>query len=142
MIFSVMTKRNQTQVGPSMAFQPLFSFQNISGGNESSHEARLASIAEQISLLEEENVGPRDWTLMGEATSRKRPHNSLLEQDLDFEHVQRPVSTVTVEQINSVEDLIKKRILEVSDAFSLVTLFSLLSKFVCNRTILMMSNAN
>lgn len=51
---------------------------------------------------------------MGEATSKKRPHNSLLEEDLDFEQVQRPVTAVTAERVASLEELIKMRVLEVS----------------------------
>ncbi|KZT44337.1 Mpp10 protein [Sistotremastrum suecicum HHB10207 ss-3] len=80
--------------------------------NVSSHEARMAAIAEQIADLEAENVGPKDWTLMGEATSRTRPVNSLLEEDLDFEQVQRPVPTITEEKVLGLEDRIKARILE------------------------------
>jgi len=79
----------------------------------SAHEKRAAALAKQIAELEAENVGQKDWTLMGEATSKKRPHNSLLEEDLEFEQGQRPVSEVTVERIASLEELIKRRVLEV-----------------------------
>lgn len=58
-----------------------------------------------------ENVAPRDWTLSGEATSRVRPSNSLLESDLDFEHTAKVVPQATDVQTNSLEELIKARIL-------------------------------
>ena len=51
---------------------------------------------------------------MGEASSRARPENSLLEQDLDFEHAGKVVPTVTEESVASLEELIKRRILDVS----------------------------
>lgn len=49
---------------------------------------------------------------MGEADSRSRPQNSLLEQDLDFEHVQKVVPVITQETIQGLEERIKARILE------------------------------
>ena len=59
-------------------------------------------------------MGPKDWTLLGEATARARPENSLLEEDLDFEQMGKVVPVVTEERITSLEDLIKQRILDVS----------------------------
>lgn len=50
---------------------------------------------------------------MGEATSRTRPLNSLLEEDLDFDRAARVVPVVTEETTKTLEDLIKGRILEV-----------------------------
>lgn len=88
--------------------------------DKSAHELRQEAIAKQIAELESENVGEKDWTLLGEATSRKRPHNSLLEEDLEFEHTQRPVVTTSTSQIADLEALIKQRILEVCQ-FSAVT---------------------
>jgi U3 small nucleolar RNA-associated protein MPP10 len=80
----------------------------------SAHQIRVASIAEQIKRLEAENVGDREWSLMGEAASKNRPYNSLLEEDLDYEQLQRPVTAVTTESNSSLENLIKSRILEVN----------------------------
>lgn len=51
---------------------------------------------------------------MGEATSRSRPVNSLLEEDLDFERAMKAVPVVTEESVNSLEGLVKKRIIDVS----------------------------
>ncbi|KAJ8072448.1 U3 snoRNP protein [Marasmius tenuissimus] len=78
----------------------------------STHEKRMAALKEQISELEAENVGEKDWQLMGEADSRSRPQNSLLEEDLEFERVQKPVPVITEEVVHSLEERIKARIRE------------------------------
>ena len=78
----------------------------------STHEKRLTSLQQQIAALEAENVAKKDWTLMGEATSRIRPHNSLLEEDLEFERVMKAVPVITEESVSGLEDRIKARILE------------------------------
>ncbi|KAH9082046.1 U3 small nucleolar ribonucleoprotein complex, subunit Mpp10 [Lactarius deliciosus] len=78
----------------------------------STHEKRLASLQRQITALEAENVAKKDWTLMGEATSRIRPHDSLLEEDLEFERVMKAVPVITEEIVLGLEDRIKARILE------------------------------
>lgn len=78
----------------------------------STHEKRLTSLRQQIAALEAENVAKKDWTLMGEATSRIRPHNSLLEEDLEFERVMKAVPVITEESVSGLEDRIKARILE------------------------------
>jgi len=43
-------------------------------------------VKEIIHQLEEENLGEKHWTLKGEVSSKSRPLNSLLEEDLDYEH--------------------------------------------------------
>ncbi|KAG5984649.1 hypothetical protein E4U55_003870 [Claviceps digitariae] len=77
----------------------------------SAHERRQAKLAEEIRQLEAASVAKREWTLSGEAAAADRPVNSLLEQDLDFEHVGKPVPVITPEISESIEDLIKRRIL-------------------------------
>ena len=72
----------------------------------------MATLREEISALEAENVGKKDWTLMGEATSRSRPQNSLLEEDLEFERIMKSVPVITEEVVQSLEERIKARILE------------------------------
>jgi U3 small nucleolar RNA-associated protein MPP10 len=84
----------------------------------STHEKQQRALAKQIAELEAEAIGPKDWTLLGEATSRARPENSLLEEDLDFEQVSKVVPVITEEGVKSLEDLIKKRIIDVSDRTS------------------------
>jgi U3 small nucleolar RNA-associated protein MPP10 len=65
----------------------------------------------QIEELEAENVGKKDWTLLGEATARSRPQNSLLEEDLEFERVMKAVPVVTEDVVQKLEDRIKARII-------------------------------
>lgn len=78
----------------------------------STYAQRQIALKEQIASLEAENVADKEWTMMGEATSRNRPLNSLLEEDLDFEHRTRVAKVVTEEKVAEVEDTIKRRILE------------------------------
>ncbi|GAA5912122.1 hypothetical protein JCM6882_003059 [Rhodosporidiobolus microsporus] len=80
--------------------------------NLSRHERRLLQLSSQIASLEAENVGPKDWATLGEAQSRDRPVNSLLEEDLEFERMGKVAPMVTEETTRTIEDLIKKRILD------------------------------
>ncbi|KAF2965547.1 hypothetical protein GQX73_g8015 [Xylaria multiplex] len=77
----------------------------------STHERRQAKLAEEIRKLEAVNVAKKDWTMSGEARGIERPMNSLLEEDLDFEHAGKPVPVITPDVNESIEDLIKRRIL-------------------------------
>ncbi|KAL7623421.1 U3 snoRNP protein [Parahypoxylon ruwenzoriense] len=77
----------------------------------SAHERRQAKLAEEIRKLEAANVAKREWAMSGEAKATDRPMNSLLEEDLDFEHVGKPVPVITAEVSESIEDMIKRRIL-------------------------------
>ncbi|TEA20552.1 U3 small nucleolar RNA-associated protein MPP10 [Colletotrichum sidae] len=77
----------------------------------SAHERRQAKLSEEIRKLEAESVAKREWTLSGEASAVERPVNSLLEEDLAFEHLGKPVPVITAEVSESIDDLIKRRIL-------------------------------
>lgn len=77
----------------------------------SAHERRRAALQEEIRKLEAANVAKREWTLSGEARAADRPMNSLLEEDLDFERAGKPVPVITAEISESLEELIKRRIL-------------------------------
>ncbi|KAH8548970.1 U3 small nucleolar ribonucleoprotein complex, subunit Mpp10 [Umbelopsis sp. PMI_123] len=81
-------------------------------GSKSAHEKRLEHIKEQIEELEMQNVGAKDWTLGGEASAKARPINSLLEENLEFDHAAKPVPVITQETTASLEDIIKQRIIE------------------------------
>lgn len=80
----------------------------------STHAARLALLSQQIKALEDENVGVKPWALAGEAGSKSRPINAILEEDLEFENVGKQVPVVTEEKVKGLEDKIKQRILDVS----------------------------
>lgn len=78
----------------------------------STHEQRLAAIQAEIQGLEAENVAPKEWTLLGEASARNRPHDALLSQDLDFERTAHNVPIITDTVVTALEDRIKARIKE------------------------------
>lgn len=77
----------------------------------STHERQRARITDEIRRLEAANVAKKEWMLSGEARAVERPVNSLIEEDLDFERIGKPVPVVTTELSESIEDLIKRRIL-------------------------------
>ncbi|CAG7884690.1 unnamed protein product [Brassica rapa] len=62
----------------------------------------------------EGNIRDHDWERV---TATKRPKNSALEVDLDFEHNARPPLIITEEVTASLEDMIKSRIIEVTTQF-------------------------
>ncbi|KAH8839864.1 hypothetical protein MCOR02_003261 [Pyricularia oryzae] len=78
---------------------------------KSAHERRQAKITEEIRKLEAALVKPKEWTLAGEAAAPERPVNSLLEEDLEFEHVGKPIPVITEEVSESIEEMIKRRII-------------------------------
>ncbi|CAM6085449.1 unnamed protein product [Calypogeia fissa] len=78
----------------------------------SSHERRQEKIEKKMRQLEKASLDPKDWTLQGEVTAKKRPKNSALEVELDFEHNVRPPPVITEEVTASLEDMIKARITE------------------------------
>ncbi|KAF3388488.1 U3 small nucleolar RNA-associated protein MPP10 [Penicillium rolfsii] len=77
----------------------------------STHEKQRARIADEIRRLEAANVAKKEWMLSGEARAVERPVNSLIEEDLDFERVGKPVPVVTNETTEEIEELVKRRIL-------------------------------
>ncbi|KAI9087515.1 hypothetical protein K1719_030385 [Acacia pycnantha] len=78
----------------------------------STHEKQEQMIREKIAQMEKSNLEPKTWTMQGEVTATKRPVNSALEADLDFEQNVRPAPVITEEVTASIEEIIKKRILE------------------------------
>ncbi|KAI8979109.1 U3 small nucleolar ribonucleoprotein complex, subunit Mpp10 [Mycotypha africana] len=79
---------------------------------KSAFQKQQERIQQQIEQFEQENIQGRHWTLQGEATAKARPVNSLLEEDLEFEHANKPVPVITQETTNTLEEMIKKRILD------------------------------
>lgn len=76
------------------------------------HEVRMEELRRHIAELEAENVAEKDWVLKGEVTSRARPQNALLEEDLEFERVTKAVPVVTEDVVQDLEARIKARIVE------------------------------
>ncbi|KAJ0962500.1 hypothetical protein J5N97_027622 [Dioscorea zingiberensis] len=78
----------------------------------STHERELQNIQAKIRQMEKENLETKSWTMQGEVTAAKRPKNSALEVNLDFDHKVNPPPVITDEITVSLEDLIKRRIVE------------------------------
>ncbi|KAI9568891.1 Mpp10 protein-domain-containing protein [Boletus coccyginus] len=55
----------------------------------STHEQRLAALQTEIQALEASSIAPKEWTLLGEASARARPHDALLGHDLEFDRATR-----------------------------------------------------
>jgi len=79
--------------------------------NLSTHEKKQLALRAEIRRLEAANVAPKDWSLQGEAAAPARPMNSLLEEDLEFERTGKPVPIITSDVNESLEQLIKRRII-------------------------------
>ncbi|VAI30045.1 hypothetical protein VPH35_089317 [Triticum aestivum] len=78
----------------------------------STHEKGLLKMRNQIDLMEKASLEPSKWIMQGEVDASRRPKNSALEVDLDFEHNVRPAPVITEEVTASLEEMIKKRIAE------------------------------
>ncbi|KAL3618054.1 hypothetical protein CASFOL_038375 [Castilleja foliolosa] len=85
---------------------------NMQGEGLSTHEKELARLRSEMKAMEKANMEPKPWDMQGEVTAVKRPENSALEVDLDFEHNVRPAPVITEEVTASLEELIQKRVLE------------------------------
>ncbi|XP_059303948.1 M phase phosphoprotein 10 isoform X1 [Lycium ferocissimum] len=78
----------------------------------STHEKELEKLRTTIEDMEKANLEEKTWTMQGEVTAARRPKNSALEVDLDFEHNVRPAPVITEEVTATLEELIQKRIIE------------------------------
>jgi len=83
----------------------------LKDANLSTHERAQIKLRAEIRRLEAENVSAKPWALTGEAVTQARPLNSLLEEDLDYQRAGKPVPVITPEINESIEELIKRRIL-------------------------------
>ena len=79
--------------------------------NMSTHERRMVVFRKEIAKLEKENVSKKPWALTGETVAAARPENALLEEDMDFERAGKPLPVPTQEVNESIEELVKRRIL-------------------------------
>ncbi|CAI9757439.1 unnamed protein product [Fraxinus pennsylvanica] len=85
---------------------------NQKKNNLSTHEKELEKLRSEIEAMEKANLEQKTWMMQGEVTAAKRPKNSALEVDLEFEHNVRPAPVITEEVTASLEELIQKRIIE------------------------------
>jgi U3 small nucleolar RNA-associated protein MPP10 len=87
---------------------------NLVAPTVSSHAKRQAALRAEASLLEEENIANKAWMYVGEASAKSRPKNSLLEiaEQIDVERSTKPVPIVTEERTRSLEEVIKRRVVD------------------------------
>lgn len=64
-------------------------------GKKSKYQMEQDKLRKQMDTLEQKNLSMRDWMLMGEIDSSKRPANSLLELPLDIDHATKLTPVVT-----------------------------------------------
>ncbi|KAF6164086.1 hypothetical protein GIB67_017670 [Kingdonia uniflora] len=79
-------------------------------GPLSTHEKYLQKNRYDIEQMEKANMGPKDWPMEGEVTAGKRPKNSALEVDIDFEHNVNPPPQLTESDNEKLNDTIRKHI--------------------------------
>ncbi|GAV52431.1 hypothetical protein ZYGR_0AG04220 [Zygosaccharomyces rouxii] len=78
----------------------------------STFEKQQLDIQRQIEQLEKEAVAEKKWALKGEAQSKDRPQDALLEEEVEFDRTSKPVPVITTEVTESLEDMIRRRIKE------------------------------
>ena len=66
----------------------------------------------KIEQIEDEMMNPKSWEMVGEAAAKDRPVNSLLEVHLDFNAATKLPPTITKETTNTIEALVKQRVLD------------------------------
>ncbi|XP_072880837.1 U3 small nucleolar ribonucleoprotein protein MPP10 [Hemitrygon akajei] len=77
---------------------------------KSNFQKRQEKLRAQIEQLEKSALEQKPWQLLGEVTAQKRPENSLLEEDLLFDHTVRKAPVITEETTLQLEDVIIQRI--------------------------------
>uniref|UniRef100_UPI00398EF738 U3 small nucleolar ribonucleoprotein protein MPP10 n=1 Tax=Pristiophorus japonicus TaxID=55135 RepID=UPI00398EF738 len=77
---------------------------------KSAFEKRQERLNTQIQQLEKSALEHKPWQLLGEVNAQKRPENSLLEEDLLFDHAVRKAPVITEATTLQLEDVIIQRI--------------------------------
>ncbi|SCU79325.1 LAFA_0B02322g1_1 [Lachancea sp. 'fantastica'] len=77
----------------------------------STFQRQQLEIQRQIAQLEKEAVAEKKWALKGEVKAKDRPDDALLTEDIEFERTSKPVPVITAEVTESLEDLIRRRVL-------------------------------
>ena len=63
----------------------------------SAHERQQERMKAKLTKLEQQQLAEKPWQLKGEVNAQKRPKNSLLEADLDFEQGSKAAPVITEE---------------------------------------------
>lgn len=83
---------------------------NETNSKKTAFERKQEELKQKISKLEEANISKKPWQLIGEATAKTRPVNSLLEEHVTFDHTSAGAPVITEETTETIEDIIKQRI--------------------------------
>eukprot|EP01114_Cavostelium_apophysatum_P005066 TRINITY_DN1565_c1_g1_i1.p1 TRINITY_DN1565_c1_g1~~TRINITY_DN1565_c1_g1_i1.p1 ORF type:complete len:620 (+),score=241.26 TRINITY_DN1565_c1_g1_i1:75-1862(+) len=73
-------------------------------------QMKQSKLKKQVEALEEQSVKEKPWILQGEVNKFKRPENSLLEVELEFDRGAKVAPQITEVVTQNLEELIKKRI--------------------------------
>lgn len=84
---------------------------NITKGEQHHHSLKNLKLEEQTKQLESEILAEKPWAMRGETSGTARPLNSLLEATPQFEVSSKVAPIVTQEHSESIEAVIKQRIL-------------------------------
>lgn len=76
------------------------------------HELKQEKAKKRIQELEAAAMEQKPWEFTGEVAGKKRPENSLLEIDADFDTLRAAAPDVSLERTVSLEDMIKQRVLD------------------------------
>ena len=77
----------------------------------SNYAARNTKLEKMTEELEKDMLAEKPWHMIGEAKSTQRPTNSLLEVTPTFEVASKIAPIITAEHTESIEEMIKRRIL-------------------------------
>jgi U3 small nucleolar RNA-associated protein MPP10 len=77
----------------------------------SNYKKRSQKLEDLTQELEQEMLAEKPWQMLGETTGTKRPENSLLEATPEFEFATKMAPIITAEHTESIEEMIKRRIL-------------------------------
>lgn len=76
----------------------------------STFEKQQRQIQRQISELEAESIAEKKWTMKGEVSGKQRDADTLLEEELEFDRTAKPIPVITQETTETIEEIIKRRI--------------------------------
>lgn len=76
----------------------------------SSYERQQYTLQQKIAALEERIAAPRTWELTGEVDAGHRPADSLLQTDIDFDHIGVTSTAVDESVAQDIDTMIKRRI--------------------------------
>lgn len=69
-------------------------------------------LVDKIAKIEDDMLAEKTWQMKGEVNAKQREKNSLLEEYIDFDVASKLPPKVTQEMTNTIEQMIKQRILD------------------------------